>query len=139
MRIVGTATLLIILGVFLPVHSAAEVWHCPQHNGPDLFTNLPADGMGCEKYIPGRDVNDLPSVSIEDSESQFPGIVSPYTRDGATGESYMVPDDDSYAASPSYSSPSFYPYYGARFFRFHRIPHAGLMPPHIPGRSFRRR
>ncbi|TAL10130.1 MAG: DUF3300 domain-containing protein [Nitrospirae bacterium] len=55
------AAILVLLLSPLPAH--AELWRCPQANGPDVFTDQATDPRTCQKYESGTDISVVPSSS----------------------------------------------------------------------------
>ena len=114
-----------ILGVllFFPTVLRAEIWHCQQENGTDLFTNFQPDPGKCEKYTPNAEVIPAPSPATPYSEGysqETPPIQMPYARNGSNAPEYY---------DPSYPYPGYYyspygvsPFYGG-FFGFRPRPH----------------
>jgi uncharacterized membrane protein YgcG len=124
--------------LLFPSPLRAEVWRCPQENGPDIFTNLPSDASKCEKYVSSTERIPAPSPASPPpaSNSQAsPAILVPYAHDGPTPPEYNVPYYPDYP--DYYYSYPFYPYYGFGFFGFRR-PHSrfALGFSHPRGRSF---
>jgi hypothetical protein len=125
----------LIVLLLLPSFVGAEVWRCPQDNGTDLFTNLPADPSTCEKYVSSAELIPAPPSAAPPparNSQDPPAILVPYAQDSPSPPEYNVP----YYPDYYYSYP-YYPSYGFGFFGFRR-PHSRFAPgfSHPRGHSF---
>ncbi len=116
------ATIILALLLLSPLQAHAEVWRCPQAEGPDLFTNWLKDPRTCQKYEESAAFNFVPSSSTTTLPDVVPYQPMPVAEPPAPLETPRVVTEP-YTAVGSEQEPydylyPYYPYSGGFGFPF---------------------